>query len=382
MKIAVESDTLANGVKTGVHHYVQHIVAALARLDSTKQYNLVYFGTPHKLDKLFTRSENLSYQAISWFPRKLYNLFLRTPIHIPIDLFLRSTPDLFFFPNFVRWPLARTKKSVVVIYDTAFLDFPSGQKTQHHRLYLSKKVPTSIKRSDHVITISENTKQALIKHYQTDPSKISVATPAIDHEQFKPLANQTVERYKQSAGIIKPYILYFGSFEPRKNIPGLIEAYMALPDNLRQQYQLVLAGGESWKSEEIESALSKVPKENLIRLGFVEDADLPTLYNGATIYVLASIYEGWGMPILEAQACGTPVLTTDNTSLPEAGGRAAQYARTGDQADLNTKLAQLLAQPKQLEQMRQEGIKHAATFSWDKSAKRILEIFDSTYKVN
>jgi len=375
MKIAVESSVLIVNQKTGVAYYTQRLLQALVSMDQEDAYELVYLAFPgRKVPDFGVAAPNVSRRRIWWLPGKAYNLSLRLPLGLPIDLLAGVRPGIFFFPNFVRWPLLWTKKSVVVVHDLSFIE--SGETmVQRHRHYLSRVVPRSIKQANHVVTISESSKAQIVKHYGTDPEKITVITPALDHDFYRPAAKKTVSATKKRYGIEGEYLLYLGTLEPRKNLAGILKSYRALPDVVKKQYKLVLAGGKGWLDEEINQLIATAPAGQIVRTGYVETADIPALYTGATLFLYPSLYEGWGMQVLEAMACGTPVITANNSSLPEAGGNAAAYVDAKNAGQLQQTIAKILSSPKQRADMRRQGLAHVANFTWEQSASRLLDVF-------
>lgn len=375
MKIAVESSVLIVDQKTGIAYYTQRLLQALTTIDQEDTYELVYLAFPgRKVPDFEVTAPNVSNRRIWWLPGKLYNLFLRLPVGLPIDLLAGTKPDLFFFPNFVRWPLLWTKKSVVVVHDLSFIESGDTMISRHRR-YLSRVVPRSINLASHVVTISESSKKQIVKHYGTEPEKITVATPAIDHDFYRPAAIKDVAAAKKRYKIEGGYLLYLGTLEPRKNIAGILNSYCALPEVIRQKYTLVLAGGKGWLDEEINQLIEDAPDGQIIRTGYVETADIPALYTGATIFLYPSHYEGWGMQVLEAMACGTPVITANNSSLPEVGGDAAAYVDSRKSGELTATITELIKNPGKRSQMSKRGLAHAATFTWRQSAQRLLQAF-------
>jgi glycosyltransferase involved in cell wall biosynthesis len=381
VKIAFEAGALANDRQSGVYYYTQRLLRALLEIDSTDSFTLVYFGHPPDESNQFgLTAPNLKLRPITWLPRKLYSAFLRTPVHLPIDAVAGITPDIFIFPRFVRWPLRGDTKSIVIIHDTSYLDYPATMETAHFVWYLRRAVPRSLRAASHIVANSEATKRSLVQHYGIAATKITVVTPALDHSVFQPAAPSATASIKAKYGIDRDYLLYVGTVEPRKNVATILAAYQQLPAELRQRYQLVVAGGKGWKDAAITAALAALDPHDIVQTGFVAEADLPALYSGASIFVYPSAYEGWGMPVLEAMACGVPVITADNSSLPEAGGEAAHYVTAGDAGQLTAAMVQLLQDPVMRAAMSKRGIAHARQFTWQKSARLFHQLLEKVYR--
>jgi glycosyltransferase involved in cell wall biosynthesis len=246
-----------------------------------------------------------------------------------------------------------------------------------HQKYLSRRVPQSVGKATHVIAVSENTKRRLVERYGTDPAKITVIEPALDHQAYQPASSEVVATAKQKYGITKPYLLYLGTMEPRKNIAGIIRAYTMLTAKEQASYQLVLAGGKGWLDTEINQLIDSLPAESVVRTGYVDDGDKPALYTGATLFLYPSHYEGWGMQLLESMACGTPAITARNSSLVEAGGEAAAYIDENTPEALGKLVQAILYDPERQEKMRKAGFKHAKEFTWKRSAKKLAVVLRS-----
>lgn len=374
MRIGVESSILIRRQKTGVAFYGYNLLRALASAAPDDQLFLCYMQFLGKAGiDLGIKSPNTYPRRIRFFPSKLYNALDHFAVPPPIDLLAMLRTDVFLFPNFFIWPLWLTRRSVVVVHDLSYIETPEFLVARN-RKYLSRRVPQSARRATHVIAISENTKQELIRHHNIDPHKISVILPAIDHTKYRPANNSQMEAVRKKYGITKDYLLYFGTIEPRKNIAGILGAYKLLPKALQGKYQLVLAGGKGWLDQEIESLATTMPTGSLVRTGYVDEGDEPLLYNGATLFVFPSHYEGWGMPIIEAMACGTPVLTARNSSLPEAGGAAASYIDSPDAESISNRIVSLLADPKKLTEMKAAGLAHVKQFTWEASAHKLHQV--------
>ena len=197
---------------------------------------------------------------------------------------------------------------------------------------------------------------------------------ALDNDTYKPAGSKEVVKVKNHYGIQKEYLLYLGTIEPRKNIASIIKAYNQLPSEVRSKYQLVLAGGKGWLDDEIEALISSSNQSDIIRTGYVADKDKPALYTGAKIFIYPSNFEGWGMQVLESMACGTPVITADNSSLPEAGGKAAAYVRAGNDSELVSSIENLLRSESSYNMRVKLGLEHAAKFTWQNSGRQLKEV--------
>ena len=295
---------------------------------------------------------------------------------MPVDLLTATSPDIILFTNFVRGPIATNAKTITIIYDLSFILFSEFSNSKNSELLL-KQVPKSISKSDKIIAISQNSKQEIINEYKVNPAKIEIVNPAINHAVYRPASKQSIDRVKTKYGIKGQYILYTGTLEPRKNIVGILEGYSALPKNILSSYTLVLAGGKGWLDEEIEEKLTELKELNIIRTGYVADEDLPALYSGATVFVYPSFYEGFGMPPLEAMACGTPVITSNNSSLPEVVGEAGIMIDAKDTKALTESIEKVISSKKLQNEMLKKGIKQAKKFSWEKSAKKLYELIQT-----
>ena len=382
MKIGIESSVLARHQKTGVDYYTQSLIAETIKLMPASHFDLCYLSFfTRKPALLLDPAPNITEHRISFMPGKFYNIFEHYLIGIPFDLLAGVKEDIFLFPNFARWPLVFAKKSVVIIYDLGFLESPDTIIDRHRR-YLSRAVPRSIKKTSRILTISRSSKAQIIKHYGTDPAKIVVVEPAIDHDFYVPAPADKITEVKQRYGISGEYILFLGTIEPRKNLAGLLRAYALLPEEIQARYQLILAGGKGWLSEEIDALAAKIKAGRLIRTGYFDQALKPALYSGASVFVYPSFYEGWGMQIAEAMACGTPVITADNSSLPEAGGEAALYIKAEDTKALADSIEKVLTNSKLAADMVEKGHRHVANFTWAKGAKLVKVTLEELGRAN
>ncbi len=375
MKVFVEGTALF-GQRTGVGNYTKNLLDALFRLDRTNHYTIFGFRflRPAK-DKPIPESPRLGYRFIRYIPKKGFNAIVRKLTAPPIDVMLASRPDLFLFPNFVRYPLPLGSRSVAVIHDLSFV--LHGQHTaRRNRQFLLRYVPTTIKKSQHIVAVSENAKNEMVSHYGADPDKITVINPAIDHDFFRPRPQPEIDAVRKKFGIVKPYILHTGTLEPRKNIAGILNAYTKLSPQVRESFSLVLAGGKGWLDREIKAQLDTLKDFDIILTGYVPDEDLPALYSGASLFVYPSFYEGFGMPPLEAMACNTPVVASDNSSLPEVVGDAGILVDAHDTTGLALHIEKVLYDPALADELRRKGLERAKAFTWEQSAGKLLAVIN------
>lgn len=371
MRVGIEGSVLQRKHKTGVDYYTWGLVQSVIRQMPSDEFEVGYFKSSSGYPDL--QSKNVEYKVAS-ITYRLYNILFRYLVPKAYDRVTKMNADVVLFPNFVRWPLNRINKSVVVVYDTAYIDKPEYVPTRLKK-YLTRFVPKAVNKADRVIAISESTKKAIIKHYRVDESKIAVINPALDHAVYRPVPSRGVEKVKNQYGIKKEYLLYLGTIEPRKNIASIIKAYSQLPDGVRSKYQLVLAGGKGWLDDDIEALISNSNPGEIVKTGYIEDKDKPALYTGAEVFIYPSIFEGWGMQVVEAMACGTPVITADNSSLPEAGGKAAAYVKAGNDSQLTCAIQDMLKNKSSYNMRVKLGLEHAAKFTWEKSGSQLKTVF-------
>jgi glycosyltransferase involved in cell wall biosynthesis len=264
---------------------------------------------------------------------------------------------------------------VFTIYDLSFLSMPTAH-TLHNRVHCNVGLARALARRAQLVAISETTRDALAQQLRVEPSQVTVAPPAAD-ARFAPQNEAVVRLLRSRCGLPERFVLSVGTLEPRKNLPALIEAYRRLPADLRSDCPLVLAGGEGW-GDVLAGAIS-APLEDAsgeIRvLGIVDDEDLPALYASATVFAYPSLLEGFGLPALEAMACGVPVLVGDSSSLPEVVGDAALKVDVTDPAAIAQGLERLLTDPGFAGQLGRAGTSRARYFSWQSTAERMHELY-------
>lgn len=381
MKIAVESSVLARVNKTGVDFYTRDLVRELVKIMPNDAFVLCYLKFLGRTEgDLEVNGPNVAVRRAKLLPGKVYNAFERYLKAIPFDWVTRVKADVYLYPNFIYWPLTFTKKSIIVVHDLGYIDQPDAVIARQ-RAYLSKFIPYSIKKATKVVAISEHTKKRIMEVYGTADNKISVVTPAVDHTTFKPQKTADIKKVKQKYKIDSEYLLFLGTIEPRKNVAGLLQGYSQLPKHLQEKYKMVLAGGKGWYDDEINEWCEKLG-DRVIRTGYIDQEDKAALYAGATIFTYPSSYEGWGMQPLEAMACGTPVISANNSSLPEAVGKAGILVDAKSSKEISQAIEKVLTDKKTAQKMIELGFKQAQDFSWEKSANVMKQVIEEVVAKN
>ncbi|MDP1710448.1 MAG: glycosyltransferase family 1 protein [candidate division WWE3 bacterium] len=372
MRIGVDAQVLLER-SAGTTYYAGGLLREVLKQDRKNHYDLFLWRLfPKKLADVFGRERNFSYCYQRFFPYKVFYKLHKWGIDVPLEFFF-GRHDLYFFPNFVVYP-HRAGKSVVVVYDLSFEKVPQFVDRRNVE-FLKKFVPASVRKCDHVVAISEATKRDVIETYGVSPEKITVIYPGVDPAQFNPRSAAEVAEVKKKYGIKKPYLLYLGTLELRKNIPAILEAYADL--KRRREFNLVLAGKTGWLSEEIFGTVKKLKlEEDVIFTGYVPADERPKLLSGAEVFVYPSFFEGFGMPVVEAQACGTPVIASNSTSLPEAVGEAGILVPPDDTAALGSAFEKVLFVPALQKDLAKRGLNHARQFGWERSGRDLLKIFN------
>lgn len=354
---------------TGVGTYIRSTIEALARLDTVNRYKLwgaaVSTGNPH-----------FSYHRFGgrwqWWWEKWWNHFN----HPSLDM-VGPRADLWHFTNYGALPTS--KPYVVSVCDLAWLYYPE-QVLPTHLDYLKAYVPKSLQRAAHVLTISEATKKDIVKEFGVPASRISVTHLAAGPQFAKPASGQKVAYLKQKYGIEGDYLLAVGTLEPRKNLRTLLEA-LVTPAGRKLNLPLVVVGGQGWRAEEARELIAKLGLSNRVILtGYVPDEELPALYCGAKLFVFPSVYEGFGIPVVEAMTAGAAVITTKVSAIPEVAGKAARYVDPANAGELAEVITELLGDSKQRLALIKAGRKQAAKFSWEQTAKGTLDVYQKVLK--
>jgi len=313
--------------------------------------------------------------------RNMVRLWHRLGSPVPsVDRFLGGVsgvrPTLLHATDFVL-PPTRARRTLVTVHDLAFLFYPNAAMPGLQR-YLNVVVPRSVRRADHLLADSHNTAKDLHEQWQVDPTTITVVQGGVDHEHFRPVTDPAEIAHVRTHYNLgeAPYILALSRLEPRKNLIRLIEAFATARVEARLPHKLVIGGGKGWLYDDIFARVQELGlAEWVLFPGFIADGDLPALFSGAEFFAYPSLYEGFGLPIVEALACGVPVLTANNSCLPEAGGPGALYVNALRVEEIAAAIVRLASDASLRGDLAAAGIRHAAHFTWQRSARQLLAAY-------
>ena len=387
----------------GIGRYTRELVRAIVEQGGNYRYTLFYAArgadraNPYlaDLDQLRAAHPNVRAAPIPLSPRRLTQIWQRLRAPLPVELFTGQL-DLLHAPDFVLPPTrART---LLTIHDLSFLVHPECAVPSMVR-YLSDAVPRSLHRADAVLADSQATRGDLARLLDYDPARVTVVYPGVS-SRFRPLPPEVTEPVRARLSLPERFVLFVSTLEPRKNLVRLLEAFARLGDGgwgmgdgeplspiphpPSADLHLVIAGRRGWLYEEIFAAIERLELSDRVRLlDYVDDNDLPALYNLAWVFTYPSIYEGFGLPALEALACGTPVVTADNSSLPEVVGDpttgskepAAVLVPAEDVAALATALGRVVSETALRARLRAAGLARARQFTWERAAQQVLACY-------
>jgi glycosyltransferase involved in cell wall biosynthesis len=357
----------------GIGRYVRELIGALAALDTITDYRLFVAGaTPDKLS--LAPGNNFQWRSTRIPPKWTARLWHRAQLPIPINLFTGAI-RLYHATDFTLPPVASGTKTILTVHDLSFVRAPETA-SPNLRKYLDVVVPRSVRRADHILADSQATKDDLIALYNTPPDKITVLLSGVS-ERFAPATTPQIQEVRAKYNIgDAPYILSVGTVQPRKNYERLIRALAQLPAAYNA-VKLVIAGGRGWLQDPIHQAVIELNLQDRVQfLGFAEDSDLPALYSGATMLAYPSLYEGFGLPILEAFRCRTPVLTSANSSLSEVSGEAAVIVDPYSVDSIGDGLQRLLDDTDLRARLVTMGEGQAAPFTWGRAAGELRAVYD------
>lgn len=377
MNVRIEISSLATPHQSGISSYTRLLSDAFGAKQDVAIFGH-YFNFLNRQPTPQLHSARITTEVNRLVPLRVYAKLQSYGIAPPFDYLLPKV-DLTIFPNFATWPTAKSQLTAAVVHDLTYIYFPELVEAANLS-HLKRVVPRSIQNADFIITISESVKKELVTELNVDPDTC-IVTPIPPEDMFrKKFTRKDLESARSKYGIgSKKYIFFIGNFEPRKNLAALIAAYRNLPIEIKSEYQLILAGGRGWNASETKSTFDEAVAagETIQHIGYVDSSDRPLLYQAASLFVMPSLYEGFGIPILEAMLSECPVLASDIPVLRETGGDAALYTDTTDLVAFTDALKIALTRfPRPISDMQ----KNVDRFSWDNNTDSILTMVDKLKK--
>src|SRR5438270_3553007 len=349
MHIAIDY-TAAIRQSAGIGNYVRRLVDAMLAQDTSNQYTLLTSGRPTR-ERPFPAAENIRGRSIFIPDRYLNIIWYRWRLPLYANYFSGQV-DIYHGPDFALPPIGRNLRKVVTVHDLAFLDHPE-YAVPSLAAYLKKVVPEAVQAADAVCTVSEEVNRTLIKHFQTPREKLTIIPNGVS-PHFRRITDPVIlGATRNKYGLKHPLVLGVGTLEPRKNHIGLIKAFYTAQKKKKGPAMLALAGGKGWLYEETQQLVEDLQLEKKVRfLGRVSDLDLVALYSLADVFAFPSFVEGFGVPPIEAMACGAPVITSNASSLPEIAGDAALLIDPHNTGELSAAIMRILQDKSLQEKLR------------------------------
>ena len=365
MKIGMDVHSIGSG-KGGNETYYRYLLSGLAAIDRENEYRL--YGPQRSINQLMGLPSNFHLHTIA-----STNPHVRIPFGLPFAM-ARDRVDVFHAQFIV--PPGLKCKTVAAIFDITYEHFPEAFPF-YQRMWSKTLIRSSARRADHIVTLSEFSKQDIARTYRIDEAKITVTTLGAGKEFYPRDRNAAKELLERGYGIKEDFVLYLGRLQARKNLVRLVEAY-ARVQQAGFPHKLVLAGKQDFLFEPVQARIRELKLENHVLIpGYVHPEHIPSFYSAADLFVFPSLYEGFGLPVIEAMACGVPVVTSRSSSLEEVAGDAALLVGPLD-PDALTKAMQIALSDADLRtRLRSAGLQRSTDYSAERTARTTMSVYEA-----
>lgn len=376
MRIAFDAAPLLDEHMSGVGHCEAGLALALQRLYPEHAYTFNYFsvrGSAGKRQRLSPYMLPGSETNTPTFSPLVYRMMTQF-IPVPYRWFFGNKADITHYFNYIV-PPGVSGRTLVTVHDMVIRAFPETMRARTKTL-LRVGLERSMKRADRIITVSEFSRQEILKYYPRYEDKIRIVRCGVDLDKFQPASPEEIERVRSSVGLPEEYFLFMGNVEPRKNLLRLIQAYAKLAERMPQVPKLVVAGANGWRNSEIYESVQKPELIDRVQFtNYIPEGDLRGLVCGATAFLFPSVYEGFGIPPLEAMACGVPVMASKTASLPEVTGDCAVQIDPYDLDSMAQGMEQLYTDAALRQDLAARGRERAKTLTWDAAAQDLMQVY-------
>ena len=365
---------------SGIQRYIRNLIHGLASMDQENEYYLYYLNTFSPWSRLSSFRLNPQYKGIG-FPNPVYRILARAMPSkwLTLNKITGEKIDLFHATNLLQFPHTNCK-SVVTVHDLTFLLFPEFHTKKNIELMMNG-LNGGLKLADRIIADSQSTKEDLVQQLKIPQDRINVIYLGVGAEYKQAPDGNKDSNILKKYSLQDPYLLFIGVIEPRKNLVRLIRAFYYLKEDKKIEHKLVIAGRKGWLYDDIFETVATLKLRNdVIFTGYIPDEDMPSLIRGSDFFVYPSLYEGFGLPPLEAMACGTPVITSNVSSLPEVVGDGALLVDPHSVEEISGGMAKLLEDDVLRKKLVRKGLERAKRFTWDRVARETLKVYEEIYR--
>lgn len=382
MNIGIDCRALQDSFIAGIGYYINYLLHNLAKIDNENRYILLYNSFRKSFLKGAPKYEYENFRQVMFrIPNVFFSGISGTPISalLPIERLMGGI-DIFHATNYLL-PYCSHARSILTIYDLSILKFSQFHPLKRRIVFSKGRLSNSAKACDAVIACSEATKTDIVDILNVRPEKIKVIYAAISPEFSKIDNKQLIDNVLKKYSLPEKYILYVGTLEPRKNVARLIEAFKKIKDRVKGEYRFVLIGGRGWHYKDIFATINRLRlDDSVVYLDYLTREDLPPILNGAEAFVYPSLYEGFGLPPLEAMACGVPTVVSKVSCFPEVVGDAALKVNPYSIDDIADGIYRILTDGGLRETLRQKGLERVKNYSWERTARETLTLYNEVYE--